>query len=67
MTLCEDCPPAGWPTDKTRCDACPVGFGSPKTRSSPPEMSVTKRNALIAEYFDKQLWQFISIDEWMAG
>lgn len=25
------------------------------------------RNALIAEYFYKQLWQFISIDEWLAS
>lgn len=24
-----------------------------------------KRNALIAEYMDKQLWQFISLDEWL--
>jgi hypothetical protein len=22
-TLCEDCPPDGYPTDKTRCDPCP--------------------------------------------
>lgn len=21
--LCSDCPPDGYPTDKTRCDACP--------------------------------------------
>lgn len=21
--LCEDCPPAGYPTDKTRCASCP--------------------------------------------
>lgn len=21
--LCEDCPPVGYPTDKTRCDECP--------------------------------------------
>lgn len=20
---CTDCPPAGYPTDKTRCDSCP--------------------------------------------
>ena len=26
-----------------------------------------RRNALIAEYFDKQLWQFISMDEWIKG
>jgi predicted transcriptional regulator len=25
------------------------------------------RNDLLAEYLDKQLWQFISIDEWLAG
>lgn len=23
MQLCEDCPPAGYPTDKTRCTPCP--------------------------------------------
>lgn len=23
FTLCGDCPPAGYPTDKTRCTACP--------------------------------------------
>ncbi len=23
MNLCSDCPPAGYPTDETRCDACP--------------------------------------------
>lgn len=23
MTLCEDCPPVGYPTDKTRCLPCP--------------------------------------------
>jgi hypothetical protein len=22
-TLCEDCPPVGYPTDKTRCGPCP--------------------------------------------
>lgn len=22
-SLCEDCPPVGYPTDKTRCDPCP--------------------------------------------
>jgi hypothetical protein len=22
-SLCEDCPPIGYPTDKTRCAACP--------------------------------------------
>ena len=22
---------------------------------------------LVAEYFDKQLWQFISIDEWLKN
>ena len=21
--LCDDCPPAGYPTDKTRCEECP--------------------------------------------
>lgn len=21
--LCSDCPPVGYPTDRTRCDACP--------------------------------------------
>jgi hypothetical protein len=24
-----------------------------------------RRNALVAEFFDKQLWQFISLDEWL--
>jgi hypothetical protein len=24
MHLCSDCPPAGYPTSKTRCDACPL-------------------------------------------
>lgn len=24
--LCEDCPPADYPTDKTRCDPCPRRF-----------------------------------------
>jgi len=23
VRLCEDCPPVGYPTDKTRCDECP--------------------------------------------
>ncbi len=23
MSLCEDCPPVGYPTDKTRCAPCP--------------------------------------------
>lgn len=23
QTLCEDCPPVGYPTDKTRCEPCP--------------------------------------------
>jgi hypothetical protein len=23
LKLCDDCPPAGWPTDKTRCAPCP--------------------------------------------
>lgn len=27
--------------------------------------AVQQRNALIAEYMDKQLWQFISLDEWL--
>lgn len=25
------------------------------------------RRDLIAEFFEKQLWQFISIDEWLDG
>lgn len=25
------------------------------------------RNALVAEYVDKQLWQFVSLDEWLRG
>lgn len=23
MSMCEDCPPVGYPTDKTRCEPCP--------------------------------------------
>ncbi len=23
MALCSDCPPAGYPTNKTRCHSCP--------------------------------------------
>jgi hypothetical protein len=30
-------------------------------------MSKEKYNALVAEYFERQLWQFISIDEWIEG
>lgn len=26
-----------------------------------------KYNQLIAEYYQKQLWQFISIDEWLEA
>lgn len=26
VELCEDCPPIGCPTDKTRCDQCPRRF-----------------------------------------
>ena len=25
------------------------------------------REALIAEFVDKQLWQFVSLDEWLQG
>lgn len=25
-TLCEDCPPVGYPTDETRCVSCPRRF-----------------------------------------
>ena len=28
-------------------------------------MTLPERNSLIAEYFQRQLWQFISIDEWL--
>lgn len=24
-----------------------------------------RRNALLAEYYDRQLWQFVSVDEWL--
>jgi hypothetical protein len=24
LESCSDCPPAGYPTDKTRCDSCPL-------------------------------------------
>ena len=27
----------------------------------------TERDVLIAEYFEMQLWQFISIDEWLEA
>lgn len=27
----------------------------------------SKREALTAEFLDKQLWQFISLDEWLEG
>ena len=33
---CEDCPPIGYPTDKTRCIPCPYG------RSTPPKLSEPK-------------------------
>lgn len=26
-----------------------------------------RRMSAVAEYLDKQLWQFISVDEWLAG
>lgn len=26
-----------------------------------------RRDALIAEYFARQCWQFLSIDEWLKG
>lgn len=26
-----------------------------------------RRDALIAEFMDRQLWQFISLDEWLEG
>ncbi len=26
-----------------------------------------RRNALVAEYMDRNLWQFISLDEWLRG
>lgn len=28
--------------------------------------SEQQRNALIAEFIDKQLWQFLSLDEWLV-
>ena len=28
-------------------------------------LSCRKRNALIAEFLDQQLWQFVSLDEWL--
>lgn len=30
-TLCEDCPPVGYPTDKTRCLPCPRRMTDPLT------------------------------------
>lgn len=30
-------------------------------------MTVQRYNALIAEYFERQLWQFVSIAEWLAA
>ena len=30
------------------------------------DLRAYKRAQLIAEYMDRQLWQFISLDEWLA-
>lgn len=34
--LCSDCPPAGYPTDKTRCHKCPRRSSSPPEYAEPP-------------------------------
>jgi hypothetical protein len=31
MALCEDCPPAGYPTDSTRCAPCPRHVPAPSS------------------------------------
>jgi hypothetical protein len=36
--LCSDCPPAGYPTDKTRCAECPRR--SPDTRQPPGNLDL---------------------------
>lgn len=34
-TLCDDCPPVGYPTDKTRCLPCPRRAMSAADRAKP--------------------------------
>lgn len=40
--LCEDCPPVGYPTDKTRCAPCPRGGRLPE-KESPACPSIPKK------------------------
>lgn len=44
------------------------GFAEVVHRVAIRRMRVSQlRNALVAEYVDKQLWQFVSLDEWLQG
>lgn len=41
--LCEDCPPPGYSTDKTRCDACPRRIPSPdEPPAGPADLAALK-------------------------
>jgi hypothetical protein len=48
-------------------------FGSTLTGAGIAEMwhrrylRETRRKLRIAEYFERNLWQFISLDEWLQG
>ena len=42
--LCEDCPPVGYPTDKTRCGPCPRR--SRPTKAQPAEQAVERLREL---------------------
>ncbi len=42
LESCSDCPPAGYPTDKTRCDSCPLRY-APETPT--PRADETQRDA----------------------
>jgi hypothetical protein len=68
MALCSDCPPAGYPTDKTRCAECPRrlsddppaqipdGFKAPLDDRSTSEM-MTDRDIEAEELkYGRKIW-----------
>ena len=46
-TLCEDCPPVGYPTDETRCMPCPRRFDANPARVDPRDPDHSRQGIFV--------------------
>ena len=67
--LCEDCPPVGYPTDKTRCDPCPRAATpkAPATDAGEVEITARQRSPIVADYGENYLVARVSNDGKLVG